>query len=504
MKAVMVMYDSLRLDVLPSYGGTQIELPNFKRLAEHTAVFDNSYVCSMPCMPARREIHTGRANFLHRSWGPLEPFDDSMPELLRQNGVYTRIVTDHNHYVEDGGGTYCTRYSTWECNRGQEGDPWQGNAAPPPANPHTIPLPDTAPAGMRAVFQRMNGQDMRNRAVMREEADFPQARTFAQGVQFLEENHDLDRWFLQIETFDPHEPFHSPREYIARIFDPDRLGELDWPPYNRVQEDEDAIRSFRVHYLALVAFCDACLGKVLDVFDRYDLWKDTLLIVNTDHGFLLGEHGWWAKSRMPDYQEILHTPLFLWDPRSGVKGQRRASLVQTIDLAPTLLEYFGLPVPADMVGRPLGETVATDAPVRSYALMGYHAGALTVTDGRYKLTIAPLDNGTQRYEYTLMPTHMRARFSVEELRQAKLAPPFSFTKGCPVLRIPAPTKRIDGLAAGEELLFDLEADPREQHPITDAAVTRRLKEAIVALLRENSAPRETYLAYDLPEGGIGL
>ena len=155
MKAVMVMYDSLRLDMLPSYGGQEVELSNFRRLAEHTAIFDNSYVCSMPCMPARRELHTGRANFLHRSWGPIEPFDDSMPEILKQNGIYTRIVTDHNHYVEDGGGTYCTRYSTWECNRGQEGDPWKGSAGPVPENPHSGALSPKAPAGYRALFKRM-------------------------------------------------------------------------------------------------------------------------------------------------------------------------------------------------------------------------------------------------------------------------------------------------------------------------------------------------------------
>src|SRR5699024_4437657 len=105
MRAVMVMYDSLRLDMLPSYGGKEVELPNFRRLAERTVQFDNSYVCSLPCMPARRELHTGRPNFLHRSWGPLEPFDDSMPEILKNHGIYTRLVTDHNHYVEDGGGT---------------------------------------------------------------------------------------------------------------------------------------------------------------------------------------------------------------------------------------------------------------------------------------------------------------------------------------------------------------------------------------------------------------
>ena len=122
MKAVMVMYDSLRLDYLPCYGGKQLHLPNFERLAAHTAIFDNSYVCSMPCMPARRELHTGRPNFLHRSWGPLEPFDDSMPELLKQAGICTHLVSDHQHYWEDGGATYHTRYSSWECIRGQEGE----------------------------------------------------------------------------------------------------------------------------------------------------------------------------------------------------------------------------------------------------------------------------------------------------------------------------------------------------------------------------------------------
>ncbi len=112
MRAIMVMYDTLRLDVLPSYGGDEIPLPNFQRLAERTVTFDKSYVCSLPCMPARREIHTGRPNFLHRSWGPMESYDDSMPEILKTHGVYTHIVSDHNHYVEDGGGTYFPRYSS--------------------------------------------------------------------------------------------------------------------------------------------------------------------------------------------------------------------------------------------------------------------------------------------------------------------------------------------------------------------------------------------------------
>ena len=78
MKAVVVMFDSLNRHLLSPYGCEWTHTPNFKRLSERTVTFDKSYVCSMPCMPARRDFHTGRPNFLHRSWGPLEPFDDSV------------------------------------------------------------------------------------------------------------------------------------------------------------------------------------------------------------------------------------------------------------------------------------------------------------------------------------------------------------------------------------------------------------------------------------------
>ena len=126
MKAIMVMFDSLNRRMLAPYGCDWVQTPNFARLAQRTATFDTCYVGSMPCMPARRELHTGRYNFLHAGWGPLEPFDDSMPEILSHNGIYTHLVSDHYHYWEDGGAHYNTRYNSWEFSRGQEGDPWKG------------------------------------------------------------------------------------------------------------------------------------------------------------------------------------------------------------------------------------------------------------------------------------------------------------------------------------------------------------------------------------------
>lgn len=106
MRAIFVLFDTLNRRFLPPYGATEVIAPNFTDLAERAVTFDNAYGGSMPCMPARRELHTGRHNFLHRGWGPLEPFDDSVPELLKKAGVYTHLVTDHRPYWTDGGATY--------------------------------------------------------------------------------------------------------------------------------------------------------------------------------------------------------------------------------------------------------------------------------------------------------------------------------------------------------------------------------------------------------------
>ena len=129
MRAIVVMFDSLNRRMLPAYGGDAGIAPNFARLAERTVTFDQCYAGSMPCMPARREMHTGRYNFLHRSWSPLEPFDDSVPQMLKEAGVYTHLITDHQHYWEDGGATYHNRFASYEFLRGQEGDLWKADVA---------------------------------------------------------------------------------------------------------------------------------------------------------------------------------------------------------------------------------------------------------------------------------------------------------------------------------------------------------------------------------------
>src|SRR5688500_7185340 len=131
MRIVFALFDSLNRHALGCYGGEAIRTPNFDRFAARAITFDRHYVGSLPCMPARRDLHTGRLNFMHRSWGPLEPFDNSFARLLSAGGVYTHIISDHLHYFEDGGAGYTNAYDTWEFIRGQENDPWVAMAQPP-------------------------------------------------------------------------------------------------------------------------------------------------------------------------------------------------------------------------------------------------------------------------------------------------------------------------------------------------------------------------------------
>ena len=82
MKTVFLLFDSLNRLMLQPYGGDLVNTPNFQRLAKKSVTYNKHYVGSMPCMPARRDMQSGRLSFLHRSWGPLEPFDNSFLEIF--------------------------------------------------------------------------------------------------------------------------------------------------------------------------------------------------------------------------------------------------------------------------------------------------------------------------------------------------------------------------------------------------------------------------------------
>jgi arylsulfatase A-like enzyme len=497
MKAVFVLFDSLNRHLLAPYGGLRIPTPNFDRLARRAATFERHYVGSLPCIPARRDMQTGRLSFLHRSWGPLEPFDNSFPELLHTAGIYSHLVTDHFHYFEDGGATYHTRYDTYEFVRGQEGDPWKAMVQPPWERLREMYHERQLSQSTRDKFRR----NVVNREFIKDEKDFPSVRCFAGGLEFLDQNRDADGWLLQIETFDPHEPFTAPERFREK-FKTGWNGPIrDWPRYGRVDEIPEECEELRANYYALVSLCDALLGQLLDYFDAHDLWHDTALLVTTDHGFLLGEHDFWAKNRMTMYEEIVHIPLFVHDPRRPeAAGTRRSALTQTIDLAPTFLDLFGVPAAAEMEGHSVLPLLEADRALRRGALFGYFGGAINVTDGRYTYHRYPPNLRSQElYQYTLMPTHISERFTPEELAGASLATSFAFTKGVPVLKVPVIERSpmFDNYGPGallesETRLYDLATDPGQASPLVAPDIEKMMALLMRDLMRANDAPPEAF------------
>jgi arylsulfatase A-like enzyme len=499
MRLIFVLFDSLIRQALGPYGGRSVPTPNFDRLASRSVTFDTHYVGSMPCMPARRDLMTGRLNFLHRAWGPLEPFDNAFPEILRTHcATYSHLVTDHYHYFEDGGVGFHGRYSSWEFFRGQEKDKWKGIVKLPierwrgDYHPTQFDGRTDPNANMPYYVSRMQ---------MEAERDFPLVRCTEAALEFLDVNRDADNWLLHLECFDPHEPFFAAPRFRDGLPTNYRGPVLDWPRYGQPGYAQEEEAELRANYLALLAMCDDYLGRVLDWMDRTNAWGDTALIVSTDHGLLLGEHEYWGKNRPPFFEEVARIPLFIHHPEMAAEaGTRRRALTQTTDLMPTILDIFGVPIPPEVTGRSLMPVLADDTPVRAGALFGQFGGAVNLADGRYVYMRYPegAAGETPLHHYTLMPVHMRSFFEPTELAGARLAGPFGFTKGMPVLKLPlvpdAAANMIHRypLLDARTALFDLDADPAQQAPLAAPAEAARLAALLAALMAEQEAPPEAY------------
>lgn len=488
MKAVVVMFDTLSRRFLSSYGNDWVPTPNFKRLEEKASAFDNFYCGSLPCMPARRELHTGNYNFLHRAWGPIEPYDNSCIELLKNNGIYTHIVTDHSHYWEDGGATYLTRFNSWEGFRGQEGDRWKPIIDKENFEISSLELKNKRPPSIFHNFA--------NRQYQQKEEDLSTVKTMMAGVDFLEKYHNSDNWYLQIESFDPHEPFYVPQKYLDMVNDTYQGEYFDWPNYQMTYGESPEVKEhIQKRYHALIAMCDTYLGKILDVFDKHDMWKDTMLIVNTDHGFLVGEHDWWGKNIPPHYQEISHLPFYLHVPNSEYTP-RVEMLTQTIDIAPTLLDYFHIEDTAERQGKSILKALDEGKEIREVALFGSFGSHVNLVTKDYVYMRAG-DRDAQLYQYTLMPTNMRGFFSKETLKQAELVET-DFTNGIPVLKVPT-AKMLDFFKKlpNDTMLFNIKEDPNQLHPLQDSELEAEMADLLIKCMKNAKADEAQFVRLNL-------
>ena len=152
-------------------------------------------------------------------------------------------------------------------------------------------------------------------------------------------------------------------------------------------------------------------------------------------------------------------------------------------------------VPALMQGIALGPTLASDSPAHDAILYGLYGAQVNVTDGEWVYMRGPASEENEPlYEYTLMPTHMRSLFGVQELRGATLSPPLPWTQGVPVLQIPArhPKSRAWDAPRFGTYLYHLKQDPQQLAPIEDPVAEARMATLLMRLMAESDAPQEQY------------
>src|SRR5690606_35769557 len=143
--------------------------------------------------------------------------------------------------------------------------------------------------------------------------------------------------------------------------------------------------------------------------DEYGMWEDTMVIFTTDHGHLLGEHGFTGKNITHMYNELMHIPLLVHLPGSKRAGERIEALTQNIDLMPTILDYYGIDIPDSVRGKSWrGLLEGSTERLRDVVIYGQHGATVNITDGNYTYfrSFAHTDN-EPCYIYTAMPTSTR-------------------------------------------------------------------------------------------------
>ena len=484
LNVLLVSIDSLRVGCLGAYDESfriDIETDNLDRFAEQATVFDSHYAGSLPCMPARREWLTGTQEFLWRPWGPIEPFDETLPALVNGYDRISKLITDHYHLFEHGARGYHEDFKSYEQFRGHETDAWQTTPYDPDPDflkqlkGHDDPHDGT---------KKNNTNYARNVADFEDEGDFFAPKVFSQTAEWLRDNQEWGQWFCYVDSFDVHEPFHLPEPYASMYTNEDPTDpELTfWPDYGPVDgADSEAAEGgggpdemgdselsereqafVRSQFAGKTTMVDRWFGRVLDTLDEEGLWDETMVVVTSDHGHYLGDHGWVGKPAAPLYDVLAHTPLMVWHPDNPRSGKRVEAVTSAVDVYGTVLDAMGI----DGVDHRHSESLVpyltgeTDGH-RDWAIYGYWGSSVNVTDGQYTYH-HPCEASMDAQCYSAGMMNPVKWFEPPEPQPEAEPSALPYTDS-PVWQYPGPAhSRHD-----DPLLFDTDADPGQHDDLAD-------------------------------------
>lgn len=435
-----IMTDQHRADCLGCMGHPVVQTPTLDRLAAEGIVFDNAFCQSPVCMASRASLLTGRypAAIGVRGMGVLPPQETTLPETLQRAG-YRTAAFGKVHLTPE-------QYTRAELGSDVPSLDWRrfADAA------RLVPVPDD-PCKDNYGFERYVGcNDLCQgnfRQWLQREApellDRPRGRASdngprdlfvspypsehhqttyiaSQAEDFVRSQNNEEPWFAFCSFVAPHHPFEAPADQIARYDEatvplPQGKGGVDprfvpEPVAGAVGEmdrySETVQRRIVRHYLASISLIDDAVGRLIHALSDTGQLDETLIVFVADHGEFLGNHGLLRKPSL-HYDETLRVPLLLRG--AGLAPRRVASLVELVDLYPTVLSLLDLPIDPGVQGRDWSSTLRSGEPFGRddvYADMydmqplvcgqthGPYAACLTLRTARWKLNLYP-DAGPQ-------------------------------------------------------------------------------------------------------------
>lgn len=387
---LFVICDDLNCDI-GSYGNSQMITPNIDRLAARGVRFDRAY-CQYPlCGPSRASFMTGlypdqtlihtNAIFLREKLKTVT----TMTEHFRESGYFaTRIGKIYHYNVPKHIGT------------GGHDDPYSWNQT---FNPRGRDVGDEPlifsllPGNFGGTLSWLSAD-----GTGEEQTD---GMIATEAVQQLLKYAEEDRqFFLAVGLFRPHTPYVAPKAYFDR-YPLDEIevpavpaGYLDTIPKpardsltrkkDQVNLPESLAKEAIQAYRASITFADAQLGRILDALDSTGLASNTVVVFTSDHGYHMGEHGYWQKTTL--FENAARVPLIIAAPQTDEAGKTYPNPVELLDLYPTLADLCGLPASEQVQGVSL-------APVLKDVSAELRDGALTQFANGYSLR-------TSRYRYT--------------------------------------------------------------------------------------------------------
>jgi len=407
MNVLFVIIDDLRCEI-GCWGYDYMVTPQLNRLAASGTRFTRAYCQQALCHPSRNSVLsglrpdalTGRA---HASfYREARPDIVSLPQHFKHHGYYTRSIGKVLHHNGLGPDNTEPQY-----------DPisWSEPMFWPKTGIYAL-RPEI---WTRCQIERSTGIGIPKAEKSLTECADVSDDAYRDGMVATETIRTLRRvkdkpFFLAVGFYKPHTPFAVPQKYWD-MYDPDKikLASHPYPPadapayatmynwkYMRGFRDipdkgpmPDAMARHLLHaYYASITYMDAQLGRVLDELERLGLAQRTVVVLWSDHGYQMGEHGIWGKHT--NFEDAVLTPVIVRVPGPKRVGQSCNALVELVDLYPTLCELSGLELSEHLEGTsflPLLD--APDRPWKSAAFSQYARGKVmgrSMRTARYRYT----------------------------------------------------------------------------------------------------------------------